>query len=110
VGQAEWQKSCEALVTGPHESGNEIDERIVQAEAALEEVMAERNRLWDELHQRTAREHELEYYKTMTEQMSGSLSWRLTAPLRTFKWFVAHIPEALLRLRRLLARRPGRAQ
>jgi hypothetical protein len=82
----------------------------VRAEAALEEVMAERNRLWEELHQRAAREHELEYYKTMTEQMRGSLSWRLTAPLRTVKWFVAHVPEALRRMRRLLAHRPGRAQ
>jgi hypothetical protein len=80
----------------------------VRAEAALEEVMAERNRLWEELHRRAAQEHELEYYKTMTEHMRGSLSWRLTAPLRTLKWFAGHVPEALRRLRRLLARRPGR--
>lgn len=78
----------------------------VRQNPTLEEVIDERNRLWEELHRRAARDRELEHYRTVVEQMQSSLSWRLTAPLRTLKWLAAHLPEVLLRMRRLLARRP----
>ena len=84
----------------------DAETRALQAEAALEEVIAERNRLWEELHRRAAQTHELEHYKTVTQQMRTSLSWRITAPLRSAKWLVTQMPELFRRLRRYLGQRP----
>jgi hypothetical protein len=61
------------------------EQRALRAEAALEEALAERTRLWQELHERAASERELEYYRSLATKMQGSLSWRLTAPLRAVK-------------------------
>ena len=48
----------------------------------LEEAIAERNRLWDELQRHRAAEAELDYYRGLYEAQVSSLSWRLTLPLR----------------------------
>jgi hypothetical protein len=66
-------------------TGTDWEQRALGAEAALEEALAERNRLWAELHERAASDRELEYYRSLTQKMEGSLSWRLTRPLRTLK-------------------------
>jgi len=54
-------------------------------EKALQEALEERNRLWEELNRRVAQERELEYYRELNEKITGSLSWRITAPLRAAK-------------------------
>lgn len=85
---------------------NDAEQRALRAEAALEEMTAERNRLWEELHRRAAQDRELEHSKETVRLMRGSLSWRLTAPLRAAKWFVVLAPEMYARLRRFLAHHP----
>lgn len=65
--------------------GGSWEERARRAEAALEEALAERNRLWEELHRRAARDDELEHYRSLVASMEGSASWRLTKPVRDAK-------------------------
>lgn len=55
------------------------------AASALEVVLGERNRLWDELHRLKAERREVEYYENTLAEMRKSLSWRITAPLRVGK-------------------------
>lgn len=50
--------------------------------ASLEEVLAERNRLWEELQRRTAQERELEYWRSRALELEQSVWWRGTEPLR----------------------------
>jgi hypothetical protein len=89
------------------ESTNDLEKRALQAEAALEEVIAERNRLWDELHKRTAQERELEHLRSAYHTLVTSRSWRLTAPLRSARWFARQVPEMGRRFRRFAAHRPS---
>jgi hypothetical protein len=63
----------------------EWEERARRAEAALEEALAERNRLWEELNRRSACEDELDHYRRLAGMMEGSASWRLTRPVRDAK-------------------------
>jgi hypothetical protein len=84
----------------------ELESRLRRAETALQETLDERNRLWHELHRRAAVDEELEYYRTAMHQLHSSLSWRMTRPLRTSKWFVRQGPELYRRLRRYLSARP----
>ncbi len=51
-------------------------------ERQLEELVAERNRLWAELDRRAALERELEDCRRHVELIEKSMSWRVTAPLR----------------------------
>src|SRR6266403_1792616 len=90
----------------PTSRRDDPDERAKRAEAALEEVIAERNRLWDELHGRKSDEREAAYYRALYHQVVTSRSWKITAPLRGTKWFVQQIPELGQRLRRFLSHRP----
>lgn len=71
-------------MTSPRPS-NDLGKRAERAEAALAEALAERNRLWEELQHRAAQEREVEYLRTLNAQLEGSLSWRITAPLRSGK-------------------------
>jgi hypothetical protein len=60
-------------------------ERIRELEGQLAEANAERARLWAQLNERRATEHELVEVRKLVERMQGSPSWRLTAPLRSAK-------------------------
>jgi hypothetical protein len=82
------------------------EERARRAEAALEEALAERNRLWEELHTRVSQEHELKHYKMAYHSLVHSKSWRVTAPLRGVVWFGRSLPDMARRLRRYIAARP----
>jgi len=93
-------------VTEPTSRLDDAEARASRAEAALEEVLAERNRLWEELHRQRADEKEAAYYRMLYEQVVFSRSWKITAPLRSTKWFVKQIPELARRLRRFLSHRP----
>ena len=69
------------------ESVTDVDweARALAAEARVEELAAERARLWEEVHKQRAERRAGEYYQTLTEQMQGSISWRFTRPLRDGK-------------------------
>jgi hypothetical protein len=82
---------------------DDLEQRALAAEAALEESLAERNRLWDELHRQKAEARESEHFRSLYEQLINSTSWKLTAPLRTAKWFARELPR---RCRRFFASRP----
>jgi hypothetical protein len=82
------------------------EERASLAEAALEEALTERNRLWAELHRRASQEHELEHYKRTYHHLVRSKSWRITAPLRSVVWFGRSLPDMARRLRRYVSARP----
>src|SRR4051794_28931650 len=55
--------------TAAGSGGEDWEERARRAEAALEEALAERNRLWEELHQRAANENELDHYRRLAATM-----------------------------------------
>jgi hypothetical protein len=63
------------------------EERARRAEEALEEVVAERNRLWAELQRRNAVEADLEYWQGRASDIERSRWWRLGFPLRYLKRF-----------------------
>ncbi len=63
-------------------------------------ALAERARLWEEVHRLRAERREVEYYERLAAQMTASVSWRITAPLRSGK-------GALAKARRKLAERRG---
>ena len=52
---------------------------------ALEEALRERARLWEQLHEQRALEREVEDLRRKVARMEGSLSWRITKPLRVAK-------------------------
>ena len=54
-------------------------------EAALEEALAERARLWDELQRRDAAERELEHWREYALSLETSIWWRATEPLRVLR-------------------------
>ena len=53
--------------------------------AQLEELAAERARLWAELNRRLARDRDLESCRGQLAELERSASWRVTAPLRAAK-------------------------
>lgn len=56
-----------------------------ELEAALEDALTERGRLWAQLQCRAARERELEDCHATIAHMRSSMSWRVTSPLRMVK-------------------------
>jgi hypothetical protein len=63
----------------------DLEQRLHTAEEALAEAREERARLWEEVHRLRAERREVEYYEQLATKMQTSVSWRLTAPLRSFK-------------------------
>jgi len=63
------------------------EERARRAEEALEEAIAERNRLWAELQRRNAMEADLEYWRGRAADIERSRWWRMGFPLRYMKRF-----------------------
>jgi hypothetical protein len=84
----------------------DAEERARRAEAALQEALEERNRLWEQLHTHVSQEHELKHYKMAFHSLVHSKSWRITAPLRGLAWFGRSLPDMARRLRRYIASRP----
>jgi hypothetical protein len=72
------------------------EERLERAEAALQDALRERNALWAQLQTRTAEERHVEHLQRVIAAMEGSLSWRITAPLRVLKRLLGS-PGATLR-------------
>jgi hypothetical protein len=61
------------------------NQRALAAEAALAEANAERARLWGEVIRLRAERREVEYYERLAAHMQGSVSWKVTEPLRSGK-------------------------
>ena len=66
-------------------TGTDWEARARTAEARVEELAAERARLWEELHQLRAKERQIDHYQERAEYMEGTASWKLTWPLREVK-------------------------
>lgn len=65
------------------------------AGARVEELAAERARLWEELHALQAERRTIDHYEALTDYMEHSLSWRVTSPLRAFKRLTIRLKRAL---------------
>ncbi len=74
--------------------------RAQRAEEALAGALRERNELWAQLQSRTAEDRRVEHLERVVEAMQSSVSWRITAPLRTLK----RVGGPAAALRKLLAR------
>jgi hypothetical protein len=69
--------------------------RARTAEARVEELAAERARLWEELHKLRAERREDEHYKALAAYMESTVSWKVTRPIRDAK-------RAYIKVRRTL--------
>lgn len=65
------------------------------ASGAAEADRQERARLWEELHRLRAERREVEYYEKLAGQMQSSISWRVTAPLRSGKTLAVKVRRKL---------------
>ena len=74
--------------------------RAEAAEARVAELAAERARLWEEVNRLRAERREVDYYERLAVQMQGSVSWRITAPLRIGKVLAAKVRRKLDERRR----------
>jgi len=54
-------------------------------DAALEEALAERNRLWAELNQERADQRELEYLRRELKAIHGSTFWKVVGRYKRLK-------------------------
>jgi hypothetical protein len=69
--------------------------RARTAEARVQELTAERARLWEELHQLRAQDREAEHYRALARYMENTASWRVTWPLRAFKTLYIKVRRTL---------------
>ena len=66
-----------------------------RASARVDELLAERARLWEEVHRLRAERREVEHYRQQADYVTGSLSWRVTAPLRAGKQLKTKVQRKL---------------
>ena len=59
--------------------------RARTAEARVEELAAERARLWEEVHRLRSERREDEHFRDLARYMESTASWRITRPLREVK-------------------------
>jgi hypothetical protein len=57
----------------------------IERSEAFEELLEERNRLWEELQRRRSMEEEAAYWRQRAEDLEGSRWWRAGFPLRVAK-------------------------
>jgi hypothetical protein len=65
------------------------------AEARIAELAAERARLWEEVQRLRAERREVEYHERLLRDIQGSLSWRITTPLRAGKTLAVKLRRRL---------------
>jgi hypothetical protein len=66
----------------PQQDELTAEERAARAEAALQDVLAERNRLWHEVQRREADARDAAELRRRLERLESSAWWRAGAPLR----------------------------
>jgi hypothetical protein len=71
-----------------------------RASARVDELLAERARLWEEVHRLRAERRDVEHYRQQAEYVTSSLSWRVTAPLRAVKQLQTKVRRKLDESRR----------
>ena len=71
--------------------------RARTAEARVEELAAERARLWEELHELRAQDRAVEQAQAVVRYMEGTASWKLTRPLRDVKTLWVKVRRTLTR-------------
>jgi hypothetical protein len=76
---------------------SDVEERLAAAEAALEEALRERNRLWEELTQTQADRRELEDLRAELRVLRGSRVWQLAGLLQRAKGLALAVLERLRR-------------
>jgi hypothetical protein len=69
--------------------------RAHTAEARVQELAAERARLWEEVQQLRAQDRETEHYRALARYMENTASWRITWPLRAFKTLYIKVRRTL---------------
>jgi hypothetical protein len=74
-------------------------ERALRAEARLEEVLEERARLWQELHELRALRADEQYFQKLYRALESSVSWKVTRPLRSAKVLAAKVQRVRNRRR-----------
>jgi hypothetical protein len=85
------------------------EERAARAEQALQEALAERNRLWAELQRQRSAEEDLMFWRSRVEDIERSRWWRMTAPFRLAKRVLADPPGTMEVLAFQLRRRRRRS-
>ena len=73
----------------------EPEKKTEDLEKALEEALAERNRLWAELNERQVDQRELEHLRKELKRVHDSPLWRLTGHLRRLKRLAHKVVERL---------------
>lgn len=74
----------------------EPEKRLDDLEKALEEALAERNRLWAELNELQVDQRELEHLRNELNEVHDSAMWKLTGHLKRLRHVVG---KGLHRLR-----------
>lgn len=73
-----------------------MDETQADVEPRAADVdRREQARLWEELHRLRAERREVEYYENLARQLQSSISWRVTAPLRSGKTLAVKVRRKL---------------
>ena len=76
-------------------TGIDWEARARTAEARVEELAAERARLWEEVHQLRSERRSVEHFQAVATYMEGTVSWRLTSPLRLAKRLLMMVRKVL---------------
>ncbi len=63
-------------------------ERAQDVEQALAEALAERNRLWAQLHEQRADQRELEYLRRELKTIHGSTMWKIAGHYQRIKQLI----------------------
>ena len=66
----------------------EPDKKTDDVEKALEEALAERNRLWAELNERKVDQRELEYLRRELKAIHESTTWKVAGRYQSLKLLV----------------------
>jgi hypothetical protein len=82
-------------MTRPTDLATDWRARAEAAEARVAELTQERARLWEENNRLRAERREVEYYERLATSMQGSVSWQITAPLRSAKVLNAKLRHKL---------------
>jgi hypothetical protein len=82
-------------VSEPATTSTDWEARARSAEARVQELTAERTRLWEELQRLRARERQVDHYEARVRYIEGTASWRVTWPLRAVKIVVVRVRRAL---------------